>query len=104
MNFFDMPPVSPNGVRPIWFSVEDRLPEMLPDMSLSADVLVCCISNGGIGECALPNTYSKSERYLAIDRLIKWNDRKEPSFRSDRFYGKVTHWMQLPEFPNEKDS
>lgn len=82
-----------------WISVEDRLPEILGDLHNSSDVLTFCVSHGQRNEFGHMNTYLEGETYLGIDCLVKWEDRGIPTFRSDRFYGKVTHWMPLPEPP-----
>lgn len=71
-----------------WISVKEKLPELF------IDVLAYCIN-----ECGA--TYEKGDRYCCIDRLCKWTDDYPESFRTDRFYGHVTHWMLLPEFPKE---
>lgn len=76
-----------------WINVKDRLPEIVKDSRRSEDVLVFCISHG-----KMPNTYQKDEGYLSVDALIKWND-APTSFRGDRFFGTVTHWMPLPLAP-----
>lgn len=71
-----------------WISVSTKLP------LLFEDVLVVAINENG-------ETYEKGEKYMAIDRLVKWMDGYETCFRTDRFYGKVTHWMLLPKPPKE---
>lgn len=86
-----------------WISVKDRLPEMIPETCYSEDVLAFCISHGKSTEFHSPNTYAKDEKYISIDRLVKWSDKKEISFRCNRFYGKVTHWMPLPKPPKIED-
>lgn len=71
-----------------WISVEERLPELFED------VLTYCINVSG-------ETYALGERYMAVDRLVKWNDGYRTCFRTDRFFGEVTHWMPLPKEPKE---
>lgn len=83
----------------MWIKVEDRLPEMMTDLPYSEDVLTISVSHGKPTKFGGPNAYRKDEKYACVDRIVKWNDHKEPSFRTNRFYGKVTHWMPLPEFP-----
>lgn len=72
-----------------WISVNDRLPKEFED------VLVCAINEYG-------ETYEKGEKYLALDRMVRWMDKTPTSFRTDRYYGKVTHWMPLPDSPKEE--
>lgn len=72
-----------------WISVEDSLPEEF------VDVLVCAQSSVG-------NPIAEDEFYHAIDRICIWNDGHPRSFRTSRFYGRVTHWMPLPELPEVK--
>jgi hypothetical protein len=68
-----------------WISVKDRLPEQ------EVDVLACCISKGGKN-----TSFEKYETYHAIERLLPFG------FRSDLFFNaEVTHWMPLPEPPEE---
>ena len=69
-----------------WISVKDKLPDFF------TDVLVSCIDKAGI-------TYKIGDQYCAIDRYCKWNDGEPDSFRTDRFFGEVTHWMVLPKPP-----
>jgi hypothetical protein len=76
-----------------WINVNDSLPEE------GEDVLTFCISDG-LSRGRFPNTYEKDVEYLSIDQLVKWSD-ISPSFRTDRFYGKVTHWMSLPNPPEK---
>ena len=68
-----------------WISINKMMPEPF------LDVLVYAINTHG-------DTYDKGEKYLAIDRIVQWND-MPLSFRTDRFYGEVTHWMPLPKLP-----
>lgn len=82
-----------------WIKVEDQLPEMIPHLPYSEDILAFCVSHGETTEFGSPNTYHKGEKYIGIDRLVKWRDTGKISFRADRYYGKVTHWMPLPEAP-----
>lgn len=84
-----------------WIKVEDRLPEIKEGFLNSRDVLTICESHGEASEFGFINAYRKGEKYLSIDRLVKWRDKEYPSFNGDRFYGKVTHWAELPEFPKE---
>jgi hypothetical protein len=84
-----------------WIRVNDRLPRLLPNLNYSHDVLTLCISSGITEDFMAPNTVPKGEKYIAIDSLVKWSDRDMPSFRGDRFFGEITHWMPLPEFPND---
>jgi len=91
------------GIRPIWYDVKNRLPELKNNQPYSDDVLVFCISHGEPNEMGFPNTYPKGETYLSIDRLVLWSDTQKISFRCDRFYGKVLHWMELPKPPEMKD-
>ncbi len=75
-----------------WISVKDRLPEPW------IDVLVSCKSSVGI-------TIEKDDPYMEIDRIVVWKDLRDeypPSFSTDRFYGCVTHWMELPKPPEDK--
>jgi hypothetical protein len=75
-----------------WVSVKDRLPEM------NQDVLAFCVSNGmSVG--FMRNTYAAGETYISIDCLHKKLDSGGISFRTDRYYGKVTHWMHIPTPP-----
>ena len=73
-----------------WISVKDSLPYPF------VDILAYCTN-------ATDLTYEKGEKYCAIDRWCIWMDGEEPSFRTDRFFGKVTHWMPLPEAPKGSD-
>ena len=88
------------GVRPIWCDVKYRLPELMENLPHSRDVLAYWISHGRSNEMGFPNTYAEGESYLSIDRLVLWSDTQEITFRCDRFYGKVTHWMELPKPPD----
>jgi len=72
-----------------WNKVEDCLPEKGKDM------LVYAINENGW-------TFDKGEKYFAVDQLVQWQDGIPLSFRSDRFYGKVTHWCEI-EGPEEND-
>jgi len=74
-----------------WISVKDRLPEPF------VDVLVWCENLAQ--DYAQLECFRVGEFYAAIDRFCVWEDGKPSSFRTDRFYGKVTHWMPLPEPP-----
>lgn len=71
-----------------WIKVEDELPELF------VDILACCIDEAGM-------TYKIGTRYISVDLLVKWNDNHDTCFRTDRFFGKVTHWMPLPNFPED---
>lgn len=82
-----------------WISVEEQLPQLVDEI-YSEDVLTWCISHGKPNEWGCPNTYAAEESYMAIDRITKWND-ASPSFRTSRFFGKVTHWMPLPKPPKD---
>ncbi len=84
-----------------WIKCSDRLPELIKDQNYSEDVLCICVSHGENNEFGFPNTYSKGEKYLCIDSLIVWQDKEKPSFRSDRYYGKATYWMPIPELPKD---
>jgi len=77
-----------------WIDVSEKLPEEF------IDVLTCCVSHGRSTEYGL-NTYPEDEKYMAIDRLCVWSDGYPPSFRCDRFFGKVIAWMPLPRMPEE---
>lgn len=83
----------------IWIKVQDRLPEMKPDEPNSEDVLSYVTSHGKHNEFGIANMYPQGAKYMALDRYIEWSDKDQPSFRSDRYSGKVTHWMPLPEKP-----
>lgn len=86
-----------------WIKCSEKLPELKENLCYSEDVLAFCVSDGQnriIDGQLIKNTYSKDESYLSIDRLIKWNE-FDMSFRADKFFGKVTHWMPLPEVPND---
>lgn len=76
-----------------WISAEDRLPKE------NEEVIIICISHGEPSEFGHMNTFKKGEKYRAIDSIVKWKDREYCSFRADRFWGIVTHWMPLPDFP-----
>jgi hypothetical protein len=82
-----------------WISVKDSLPDLIKNLPYSQDVLTVCMSHGRPTEFGTPNTYPKGEKYISIDRRVKWEDNNEISFVTERFYGDVTHWMPLPEFP-----
>lgn len=73
-----------------WIKVEDALPD------LGKNVLVIAINK-------VFGTFELGERYFAIDRLVQWNDNEKLTFRTDRLYGKVTHWMELPKMPEEEN-
>lgn len=83
-----------------WISVNDRLPELKDGNVYSEDVFAYCISDGETRDCRIPNTYPKAQRYSSIDCIVRWKD-SSPSFRCNKMYGKVTHWMPLPEPPKE---
>jgi hypothetical protein len=85
-----------------WISIEDDLPKIKDNDVYSDDVLTYCISDGVSRQFNMPNTYMEGEKYLAIDAITRWRD-SSPSFRTDKFYGKVTHWMPLPKPPKESD-
>jgi hypothetical protein len=73
-----------------WTSVKDRLPEP------NVDVLGWCT------QLEDTYTYSKGEKFAAIESYCLWKDFVEPSFRNDRFFpAKVTHWMPLPAPPKD---
>lgn len=82
-----------------WIKCSDRLPEIKEDDYRSDDVLTFCISDGITRNIGFQNTYPKDEKYLAIDAVVNWSEGSEPSFRGDKFFGKVTHWMPLPKSP-----
>lgn len=82
-----------------WISVEDRLPEIPKGFNESEDVLAFCVSNGEPTEFGYPNMFEKDKTYQCIDRIVKWIDKEDVSFRTDKWYGKVTHWMPLPKPP-----
>ena len=71
-----------------WISVKDKLPQYF------VDVIAFCQNEDGL-------TFGNGEKYCSIDCFIKWKDGHEDCFRTDRFYGKVTHWMPLPKPPEE---
>lgn len=71
-----------------WISVKEKLPEPF------VDVLAIAINLKGF-------SFEKGEPYMALDSFCIWNDEHSPSFGTDRFYGKVTHWMPLPPFPDK---
>ena len=75
-----------------WWGVNEKLPDEF------VDVLTLCISHGRSTEYGL-NMYPINEKYMAIDSFIKWSDGTIPSFRTDRYYGKVIAWMPLPKPP-----
>ena len=76
-----------------WIKCADKRPE--PE----TDVLTYCISDGNSRQ-GFPNTYEKDEKYVAVDLIVKWRE-GEPSFRTERFFGIVTHWMPIPSLPEE---
>lgn len=82
-----------------WINVEDDLPDLEENEPYSRDVLVCVICNGEADFLGI-TPFAKGEKYLALDRFVKWMDGRTPSFQSDRFHGKVTHWMELPKKPD----
>ena len=73
-----------------WIDVNERLPELFEDVLVHATD-------------SLDLTFEKGTGYHAIDRLVEWNDSGEISFRTDRFFGKVHHWMPLPNLPKKTD-
>lgn len=74
-----------------WIKVEDELPEIW------VDILGWAINNDPTG------SFKIGEKYFCLDRLTEWNDGFPTSFRTDRFFGQITHWMKLPEPPEEKN-
>lgn len=87
-----------------WIKVEDTLPKILEGNYKSEDVLVVCESHGETNEFGYFNTYKKGEKYISVDAFLKWKDKEKPSFRGERYYGKVTHWMPIPEMPIEEET
>jgi hypothetical protein len=72
-----------------WISVKTKLPE------LYVDVILCCEDKLGL-------TYKEGEKYLSFDRLCKWNDTGDISFRAEKFgYGKPICWIPSPELPKD---
>jgi hypothetical protein len=85
-----------------WIKVEDALPEILEGQKSSKDVLAVCVSHGNSKSAGFVNSYLDGEKYFSIDAVVKWSDGHKTCFRTDRFYGKVTHWMPLPDFPEKE--
>ena len=76
-----------------WISVEDRLPEdtkqhILGGISLSDVVLVCLCEDNG-------------KRFMATDSYVFKRDMWLSELTSGHL--KATHWMPLPELPEEGD-
>jgi hypothetical protein len=69
-----------------WINVNEKMPEEF------VEVLVYAKNEINV-------TFEHGEGYLAIDRICTWNDDYPASFRTDRFFGKVSHWMPLPSPP-----
>lgn len=78
-----------------WIFPKDELPPLLKGKKWSADVLVWC-------ENYTPIAYKIGDKYMAVDRYCIWNDNHTPSFRTDRFLGKVIAWMKLPKPPKDE--
>lgn len=71
-----------------WISVKD----MLPYKDGSSQIL-CLVYGTSIGICCRP--YNE---YHTV-----WDDEDFDDYYSDAVGGKITHWMPLPEPPNEKE-
>lgn len=69
-----------------WISVDDRLPEIIPETNYSEEILTYC-------------TLTDGEKYFSLDRLVKYND-GEINFMKNTMWGNVTHWMPLPPPPH----
>ena len=73
-----------------WISVSERLPEHFKD------VLVWVVEG---------KQYFENENYFAIDQIIKVKNHVKMDFRTHIFcLGKVTHWSELPQSPNNPKS
>jgi len=71
-----------------WTGVKDKLPEE------GKEILAYCINIDS-------RSFEAGARYCAIDRWESWKDGTF-AFSTEYFgYGKVTHWMPLPEGPND---
>lgn len=72
-----------------WIKCSERRPEPFKE------VLICAKDK-------MNWTFNSGEKYLAVDRMCKWQDGYKDSFRTERFdYGEVIAWMDLPEMPKE---
>lgn len=68
-----------------WMKLEHKKPPVFEDL------LVSVIANAG-------TSFKGGERYIAVDRLVS----EDSLFRTEILgFGRVTHWMTLPEAPNE---
>lgn len=73
-----------------WISVKDRLPEQ------GVDVLVAARGMG-------TDVFKFGYEYIDIDALHMQRYGRANSFRIDMLSARVTHWMPLPEFPEDTD-
>lgn len=72
-----------------WISVKDRLPEK------SQEVIVFCRTPG-------LNDFVNTVYYSAKFQEFNWCDFMGDPPKSEKGYRDVTHWMPLPEPPEEK--
>jgi len=70
-----------------------KYPENVPEYYIDVLVVIKAIA---------VSAFQPGDKYCAIDRFVPWNDGYPSSFTSERFYGQVLFWQNIPQIPNEE--